>query len=177
MSVQFVLQLGDIKGETIVKDAGGKTIEGGIDCLSWSWGMVQKGSAKYATGGGLGAADVDNLVIVKRVDIATPNIIKASLLGTAIKGGPIALRCFKVGGGDDPANPKKVEYVNIKLAGVVQVAKVITGQLEMIKGEQTDALIETVELHFSQVEFTYQAQKENNDPGDSFPTGPISIGT
>ncbi len=176
MSVQFVLQLGDIKGDTIVKDAGGKVIDGGIDCLSWSWGIVQKGSAKYGSGGGLGAADVDNLVIVKRVDVATPNIIKASLLGKAVTG-TVALRCFKVGGGDDPANPKKVEYVNIKLSGTVQVAKVVTGQLEMIEGKQTDALLETVELHFSEVEFTYTSQTKNNDPKDTFPTGTISIGT
>jgi len=176
MSVQIVLQLGDIEGETIVTDEDGTLVPKGIDCVSWSWGMVQKGSARYGSGGGSGAADVDNLVITKRVDKASPNIYKACLLGTTIKGDAV-LRCFKIGGGTDPNKVLKVEYVNIKMTGVVQIARVSSGQLEMANGQSTDLFLETVELHFSQVEITYKPQIEDNTGASAVQSGTLPIGT
>lgn len=171
MSVQIVLKLGDIKGESIVE----KHIEE-IDVVAWSWGMTQSGSASKGAGGGSGAADVQDLTITKRVDVASPIIAGYCITGSVIKGDAI-LTCIKVGGGDNPAKPNKVEYIQMKMSGLVMISSFTAGQPEIVNGKPTDLFLETVSLHFSKVDYDYTSQDDKNVAKKTVPSGTMSIGT
>lgn len=175
MAVQIVLKLGDIKGETIVKDDKGSTIAGGIDCLGWSWGMTQTGSSAHGSGGGSGSSDVCDLTITKKVDQSSPQIYAHCQTGQAIKG-DVVLSCWKVAGGT-PDKPNKVEYIKIKMMGTVMISSVRSGEPEIVNGKPSDMFLETVSIHFSQASFDYTTQTPENKPGAPFPSGTISIGT
>jgi type VI secretion system secreted protein Hcp len=171
MSVQVVLKLGDIKGESIVDKHKEE-----IDVVSWSWGMTQTGSASTGSGGGSGAADVQDVIITKRVDCASPIIAGYCQTGSVIKGDAI-LTCIKVGGGDKPDKPNKVEYIKIKMSGIVMVSSVSHGQPETNNGKPTDLFLETISLHFSKIDFDYTTQDDKNTAKATIPSGTMSIGT
>jgi type VI secretion system secreted protein Hcp len=175
MAVQIVLKLGDIKGETIVKDDKANPIVGGIDCLSWSWGMTQTGSSAQGSGGGSGASDVCDLTITKKVDQSSPQIYAHCQTGQSIKG-DVILSCWKVAGGTTE-KPNKVEYIKIKMGGTVMISSVHSGEPQVVNGQTTDLFLETVSIHFSQASFDYTTQTSENKADAVFPSGTISIGT
>jgi type VI secretion system secreted protein Hcp len=165
MSVQIVLKLGNIKGESIVENHKEE-----IDVVSWSWGITQTGSSHVGSGGGAGAADVHDLTITKYVDKASPNIAKFCYTGAPIPETTI-LTCIKVGGGT-PEAPKKVEFVKITMSGTVMVSS-----FSPAGSGSDERFTETITLHFSQVQYEYTVQKPDNSKGDTVPSGTIKVGT
>lgn len=165
MSVQIVLKLGDIKGESIVDKHKEE-----LDVVSWSWGITQTGSSHIGSGGGAGSADVHDLTITKYVDKASPNIAKFCYTGAPLKGGAV-LTCIKVGGGT-PQSPKKVEFVKITMTGTVMVSSFCPA------GAGSDErFTETITIHFSEVLYEYTMQVGDNNPGDTIGSETIKVGT
>ena len=56
MAVDIILLIDGIKGETQIKEFKDK---GGIDVLSWNWGMTQSGTTHMGPGGGSGKVNAD----------------------------------------------------------------------------------------------------------------------
>jgi type VI secretion system secreted protein Hcp len=149
MSVQIVLKLGDIKGESIVENHKDE-----IDVVSWSWGITQTGSSHVGSGGGAGAADVHDLTVT----------------GAPMKG-DVILTCIKVGGGT-PDKPNKVEFVKITMGGTVMVSS-----FSPAGAGSDERFTETITIHFSQVQYEYTVQKDKNEKGDTIPSKLIKVGT
>ncbi len=170
MSVQIVLKLGDIKGESIVGKGGKPSHENEIDVISWSWGITQTGSSHVGSGGGAGTADVHDLTIVKYVDKSSPIIASACFNGSHLK--QAVLTCIKVAGGE-PGKPKvAVDFVKITMTGTVMVSSFSPGG-----SGSDDRFTETITLHFSDVEYEYTPQKADNTPDTPIPSSPMHIGT
>lgn len=165
MSVQIVLKLGDIKGESIVENHKEE-----IDVVSWSWGITQTGSSHVGSGGGAGAADVHDLTISKYVDKASPNIAKFCYTGAPIPAKTI-LTCIKVGGGT-PEKPNKVEFIKITMSGVVMISS-----FSPAGSGSDERFLETITIHFSEVLYEYTTQTDKNAKGDTIPSGTIKVGT
>lgn len=165
MSVQIVLKLGDIKGESIVE---GHKEE--IDVVSWSWGITQTGSSHVGSGGGAGAADVHDLTITKYVDKASPNIAAFCYTGAPIPKDTI-LTCIKVGGGT-PDKPNKVEFIKITMNGTVMISS-----FSPAGSGSDERFLETITIHFSQVQYEYTVQKGQNEKGETIPSKLIKVGT
>lgn len=165
MSVQIVLKLGDIKGESIVENHKEE-----IDVVSWSWGITQTGSSHIGSGGGAGSADVHDLTITKYVDKASPNIAKYCYTGAPMKG-DVLLTCIKVGGGT-PEKPNKVEFVKIKMTGTVMVSS-----FSPAGAGSDERFTETITIHFSEVLYEYTLQGKDNAKGDTVGSETIKVGT
>jgi type VI secretion system secreted protein Hcp len=165
MSVQIVLKLGDIKGESIVEGHIGD-----IDVVSWSWGITQTGSSHIGSGGGAGAADVHDLTITKYVDKASPNIASFCYTGAPVPKETI-LTCIKVGGGS-PDKQNKVEFVKITMGGTVMISS-----FSPAGAGSDERFTETITIHFSQVQYEYTTQKADNTKGETIPSKLIKVGT
>ncbi len=138
MAVDAFLKLGDIKGESVAKDKADQ-----IDVLSWQWGMSQSGTLHLGSGGGAGKVNVQDLVITKYVDAATPNLVNACCTG---KHYDEAVLSFRKAGGTP------LDYLVITLTEVM-VTNVQTGGHS---GE--DRFTETVTLNFAKFKESYQPQ-------------------
>jgi type VI secretion system secreted protein Hcp len=165
MSVQIVLKLGDIKGESIVD---GHKDE--IDVVSWSWGITQTGSSHVGSGGGAGAADVHDLTITKYVDKASPNIAAFCYTGAPVPKETV-LTCIKVGGGT-PDKPNKVEFIKVTMSGIVMISS-----FSPAGSGSDERFTETITIHFSQVQYEYTVQKDKNEKGETIPSKLIKVGT
>ena len=140
MSAEMFIKLGDVVGE-----ARGKGHEEEIDVLSWSWGVQQSGSMHVGGGGGAGKVNVQDLVITKRIDKASPVLMLHSCKGTHI---PEALLSVRKAGG------KQDDYLTIKMEKVL-VTSVAPG------GTENDDGIEQVSLNFEKVAYDYKPQKDD----------------
>ena len=150
MAVDMFMEMGDkIKGETQDKEFKGK---GGIDVLSWSWGMSQSGTTHMGSGGGAGKATFQDLSFTKYVDKSTTAIMIALAKGSHTP--QCKLTCRKAGEGQQ-------KYIEITMKEVI-ITSVSTGGSG---GE--DRLTENVTLNFGQVSFEYflQDDKGNTSSG------------
>ena len=78
MAVDIILLIDGIKGETQIKEFKDK---GGIDVLSWNWGMTQSGTTHMGPGGGSGKVNVSDVTFTKYLDLSTPDLLKACTSG------------------------------------------------------------------------------------------------
>ena len=78
MAIDIFAKLGDIKGES--RDAKHKDE---IDVLSYSWGVTNPATIKTGggSGGGTGKATFQDLVIVHKIDKASPSLLRACATG------------------------------------------------------------------------------------------------
>ena len=141
MAAEMFIKIGDVKGE-----ARGKGHEEEIDVLSWNWGVQQSGSMHVGGGGGGGKVQVQDLVITKRIDVASPVLMLHSCKGTHI---PEALMSIRKAGG------KQDDYLTIKMEKVL-VTSVNPGGSDGDEGG-----IEQVALNFEKVTYEYKPQKED----------------
>jgi type VI secretion system secreted protein Hcp len=147
MAVDIFAKLGDIKGEST--DAKHKDE---IEVLSFSWGVTSAAHAGGA-GGGAGKAAFQDLVLVHRIDKASPQLLQACATGKHLPDATITHR--KAGKGQQ-------EYLIVKMNDVV-----VTGVVHSGSAGQPDATSETVSLTFAKVDFEYRPQK----PDGSLDTG------
>jgi type VI secretion system secreted protein Hcp len=133
------LKIDDIKGESV----DGKHKDE-IDILSWSWGMTQSGSSHVAGGSGTSKVSVRDITIVKRVDRASPNLIKLCCNGKHFN---LALLTVRKAAGDTP-----LEYFKMKLHNGL-ISSLTTGEVD-----QDGHMIETVGLNFASFEIEYDPQ-------------------
>lgn len=122
-----------------------------IDLLSWSWGVSQSANTHLAKGGGRAQASVGDLSLVKHVDKATPDLMKACLTGKHFPW--VKLACTKAGGDEN------FDFVKIQMDDVV-ISSVSTGGHG---GE--DSMTESVSLNFAKVSYTYAEQAADGSEG------------
>jgi type VI secretion system secreted protein Hcp len=143
--VDAFLKLEGIKGES---SDSKHTNE--IEILNWSWGMQNAGSGHYGAGSGAGKVQVSDINIVKRVDTASPMLMKSCAKGDHIKSGVLVVR--KAGG--DQLEYFKVELTDILVSGI---------QCHSDPG--SPQLLESVNLNFRTFKVTYLPQKESGGAG------------
>lgn len=140
MASDIFAKLGDIKGESL--DA---KHQGEIEVLSFSWGVSNVAPVGVGSGGGAGKAKFQDLVIVHRIDKASPLLMQACATGKHLNEATITHR--KAGKGQQ-------EYLIVKLNDVLITAVTHSGT-----AEQPDTSAESVSLSFAKVHLEYRPQK------------------
>lgn len=138
MASDIFAKIGDIKGESL--DAKHKDE---IEILSFSWGVINSGSAATGSGAGSGKATFQDLVVVHNIDKASPDLMRACATGTHLKEATITHR--KSGKGQQ-------EFLVVKMNDVI-----ITGVTH--GGATGQPYSETVSLAFAKVDLEYKPQK------------------
>jgi type VI secretion system secreted protein Hcp len=142
MAIDIFAKLGDIKGES--RDAKHKDE---IDVLSYSWGVTNP-AVKTGGGGGIGKATFQDLVIVHRIDKASPSLLRVCATGEHLKDATITQR--KAGKGQQ-------EFLIIKMSDVLITGVGQAGNA----GATAEPASETVSLVFAKVDFEYRPQKDD----------------
>lgn len=143
MSIAMFVKFDGIEGES--KDAAHT---GETDILDWRWGLSQSGSMHTGTAGG--KASVQDLIINKMVDKATP-VLQLHCFNAA-RIAEVKLSVYKMG--TDP-----VEYTAITMKQVL-ISSINNG------GENgKEGLTEEVRLNFAEVKFEYQPTKDGKADG------------
>jgi type VI secretion system secreted protein Hcp len=132
------LKIGDIKGEST-----DKVHKDEIDVLAWSWGLSNTGTI-IGGGGGAGKANVQDISLVKYIDLSTTDLMKGVLEGKHFPDATITVRKS----GDKPIDV--VKYV-LKDILVTSVSSGGSG------GE--DRPTESVTLNFAKIESHYTRLK------------------
>lgn len=138
MAVEMFLKMPKISGESVVKGH-----EKEIDVLGWKWGVTNTAHIQQGGEHGGGKANVQDLIITKYVDSASPSLFKYCCNATEETGDVV----FTV---RKQAGEESIDYVKITMTKVV-VNSISTGG----KGED-DRLKEDVTLNFAKVKFEYQ---------------------
>ena len=144
--VDMFLKLDGIDGEGAAREHRGE-----IEVLSWSWGASQSGSLHRGRGGGAGKVDIQDLVILKSVDKATPKLYQACATGRHIPSGKLTLR---KAGGDEA-----IEYLTIDFETTL-ITSVDFG------GSVGESQTETITLNFAEFRMTYTEQEADGSAGE-----------
>jgi type VI secretion system secreted protein Hcp len=133
--------------------------EGEIDVIGWSWGVTQSGTMQLGTGGGAGKANVQDLQISKRTDLATPNLLKWCCAGKQFE--KATLTCRKASGEDG----EPVPYLTIEME------KVIITSVNCGGSDGQELFNEGVTLNFAQFTSKYTPQNDDGTPGSEVEAG------
>jgi type VI secretion system secreted protein Hcp len=143
MPFDVFLELKSIQGES--KDA---LRPKHIDVLSYSFGVVQTGSFHRGGGGGAGKVAVQDVVVTKRTDRASPDLYLACCNGRHIPEATLIVR---------KAGENPLEYLTIHLEDVI------------ISSFQTNAAgvepTESVSFSFAKMEIEYTEQNSQGGAG------------
>jgi type VI secretion system secreted protein Hcp len=142
MASDIFAKIGDIKGESLDDKHKDE-----IEVLSFSWGVTNSASVTAGGGSGAGAgrATFHDLVIVHKIDKASPQLLAACATGSHFKEATITHR---------KAGKVQQEYLVVKMNDVI-VTGVVHG------GNTSEAGSETVSLAFAKVDFEYRPIKAN----------------
>jgi type VI secretion system secreted protein Hcp len=151
MAADMFLKIDDIKGES--QDASHKDE---IEVLTWAWGMAQGGTSHSGTGSGSGKVSVKNLSVTKRVDRASPTLMKACCGGKHFSLARLVVR--KAGSAAKP-----IEYFKMELKDGLIASLDIHG----VDGQ--DQLREVITLNFASFKCEYVIQTSAGAPGPSVP--------
>jgi len=149
MAVDMFLKLNGVTGES--KD---KVHTKEIDVLSWSWGLMNSGSAHVGGGAGSGKVSVQDVTLSKFVDSSSPKLMLACCNGTHYPSAVLTVR--KAGG-------KPVEYIKVKMEEIL-IAGVSTGG-----SYSEDRLTENIILNFAKVSMDYTPQKADGSADTAIP--------
>jgi len=149
MAVDMFLKLNGVTGES--KD---KVHTKEIDVLSWSWGLMNSGSAHVGGGAGSGKVSVQDVTLSKVVDSSSPKLMLACCNGTHYPSAVLTVR--KAGG-------KPVEYIKVKMEEIL-IAGVSTGG-----SYSEDRLTENIILNFAKVSMDYTPQKADGSADTAIP--------
>jgi len=138
MAVDFFLDLGDIKGESVDDKHKDQ-----ITVMSFSWGASQTTSVSGSGGSGAGKASLADLSIMKNYDVASTPLYKSLIQGTHIPTG--TLTAVK-SGGDGSA------FMTITLSELFVTSIQISGSSEVP--------MESVSFSYNQIKTQYSQQDE-----------------
>ena len=143
----------DIKGESLDKVHNGM-----IECLSFSWGAANQGTAGTGGGAGAGAVVKHDLTISKYIDKSSNVLFQGCASGTHY--GSATLYVRKSGG--DP-----LDYLQYDLGGVVFISNY------NVSGNGGDGIVpvETVSLNFTTLMMTYNQQAATGAGAGPAPLG------
>lgn len=148
-----------------------------IELQHFEWGEANKGTSAAGGGGGAGKVKMQDLRVVKHVDLASPKLFKACASGQHIS--KVMLACRKQGGSQQ-------EYFKVTLTDVVvsghQTLALSDQEMQSeygADGYQWDKLAadaapvptELVTFNFSKIEYEYRAQDSKGNVG-----GPTKAG-
>jgi type VI secretion system secreted protein Hcp len=153
MAVDIYLVVDGIKGESqddVYKDE--------IDVLAWNWGMTQSGTTHMGPGAGGGKVNVSDITFTKKVDKATPDLLKACTSGKHINEATLIVR---KAGGDSP-----VEYFKLKMTTVLVTSYQTGGARDGL-----DRIEETLSFNFREFTVTYTQQEASGTAGASADAG------
>ena len=148
-AVDYFLKIAGIEGES-TDDQFAKW----IDVESWSWGVSNSGSLAVGGGGGAGKTTPTDLVIVKRVDKASPKLFLTCATGEHIK--ELFLSARRGG--------TKQVYLEYKLENVLVSSFHETGN-------QGEAPLEQLSLNFAKIEFSYRQTLPDGSLGPVIKSG------
>ena len=147
-----------LKLEGIESDSLDAAHENEIIVDSWSWGMVQSGTTHEGPGGGGGKVSGGDMSVAKKVDKATPAIMKHCCNGKHIPSGTLTIR---ESGGDAP-----VEYLKIEMETIM-----ITSYQTGGSSDDQDRIEEHLTLNFQSYVTTFTEQTATGGAGASTPQG------
>ena len=128
-----------LKLPSVTGEAGDADHKGEIEVVSWSWGMQTPPSV--ATGQASGRTSFGELLVVKRVDLATPTLMGCLRNNKLLDSGTLTVR---------KAGKTPLTYFTIELTKV---------RVTSIKTESENfELVERVSLGFNKVKVTYTPQ-------------------
>jgi type VI secretion system secreted protein Hcp len=138
-AADLFLKIDGIAGESV---AAGHQKE--IDVVSFNWGFLRKaGPGGYGPRGGAGAAKaaIEDFSVVKRVDAASPELVRALLDGRSIKSAVFVLQ--KAGGSKGGTEMIKITLENVQITDI------------KVSGNGTDVPTESVSLKFGKLTYDY----------------------
>ncbi len=144
MSSDFHIKLAGVEGESKHKDHKGE-----IEIHSWSWAVSNASSAAVGGGSGKGKAVAGDFTFTHNYDKASPNLAKSCVSGKHFD--TLVLTCRKSGEGQQ-------EYLKVTLKEAF-VTSLRPG------GTAGGDVVETVNLTFKDIEFTYKPQTEKGSTG------------
>ena len=112
-------------------------------------GRHESATIKTGGGGGTGKATFQDLVIVHKIDKASPSLLRACATGEHLKVATITQR--KAGTGQQ-------DYIIIEMENVI-ISGIVQG------GSTAEPALETVSLVFAKVDFEYRPQKDDGTLG------------
>ena len=125
-----------------------------IDIMSFGWVTTQGGSATTGSGTGAGKAQMNDLVVTKHVDRASPVLMSKHLSGVTLGTAVLTLR--KAGG-------SPLDYAVLTMSNCV-VTKIEHGADD---GGHT----EKVSIQFSAIQYDYKQQKPDGSGGPTISSG------
>jgi type VI secretion system secreted protein Hcp len=146
-AVDIILKIDGIDGESVIDGH-----EDEIDVLSWNWGVTQTGSMHTGGGGGAGAAQVQDVSIVKYIDKASVNLLRKCFNGEHLTEAVLTV----TRSGDNP-----IDYMVITMSPVLVTSVSTGGQGGM------DRLTEVVTLNFAKIKVSYIPQRSDGSPDAS----------
>jgi type VI secretion system secreted protein Hcp len=129
-----------------------------IDVLSWSWGLRQNGTMHQVRGSGTGKASVQDLMLTKYVDAATPKLVLACLSGTQFQSA--TLTCLRVDG-----HGSRIPYL------VIVMQKVIIAAVDNGGTSGDEPFTEDLSLNFAEVIVRYSQQNQDGSVGEEVAIG------
>ena len=139
MAVDMFLKLDDVKGESTDDQHAAE-----IAVLSWNWGLQQTGASPVGSGAGAGKVKVNDLLVTKHVDKASPRLMLACCSGEHFKEALLTVR---------KAGQTPVEYLKITMKEVFVSSMSIDGT------DEQDRPTETIGFSFAEFRSQYTAQK------------------
>ena len=147
-----------LKLDGIESDSLDSAHENEIIVDSWSWGMVQSGTTHEGPGGGGGKVSGGDMSVAKKVDKATPAIMKHCCNGKHIATGTLTIR---ESGGDTP-----VEYLKIEMEQIMVTSYQTGGS-----SDGQDRIEEHLTLNFQSYITTFTEQTATGSAGAATPQG------
>lgn len=144
--VDYFLKIDGAEGES--PDAKHK---GEIECINFSWGENQAGTAAFGGGAGSGKVQMHDFSFTKRYDKSSPKLAVMCASGEHTK--TAVLTCRKAG-------KEQQEYLKIKLEDVLVSSYQTSGS-----GGDHVIPIDSITLNFSKIEFEYKEQKSDGTLG------------
>ena len=143
MANAVFLKLEGIDGEATDSEHAGE-----IDVNSWTWGMMQTGSAHQGQGTTAGRVEIIDLSIQKFMDKSSPNLVKHCCLGKPIDKAVLTVQ---------RAGEKKVKVLQLEMEHVT-----ITSYQPSGAGEAGSEIpMENLGLKFKKFNFKYTPQKKD----------------
>lgn len=133
----YFLKIDGIDGESADEKHAGS-----IDIESWSWGVSSPGSHAGGGGGGAGKVHMQDLVVTRQLDKASPKLMLACATGQMLRSA--LLICRRTVSDGEP-----VEYYRIRLTDVLVTSVQTSGH----SGESVPT--ESLSLNFAKIEWEY----------------------
>ena len=135
-----------LKMQGVTGEAGDADHKGGIEVVSWSWGM--QAPTSVMTGQATGRSTMSELVVIKRVDQSTPTLMQLLRNHKVTPQAQLTVR---------KAGTTPLEYFKIELENV----RVTSLKTESERAE----LVEHLSLGFSKVRVSYTPQSSTGARG------------